>query len=86
VRGHHLQRWTDGQVLTILRATHADVPAVADRLGMSVAVAYKYRSSHSKRAMVMRDEYGLPRIVGGPALDRMKASTMIRRAIRGEHV
>lgn len=53
------QKWTDDQVLSILRASHADYPGVARAMGMSPNYAKKYRESGSVRGMKLRDKHGL---------------------------
>jgi hypothetical protein len=87
---HHCERWTDEQVLAVLRADYAAVPAVAASFGMSPNVAYKYRLSGSKRGARLRREHAIAgpwKFSSTPSVSPMGAErAMIRAAIRGEHV
>lgn len=53
-------RWTDEQVLAILRAPTSQFEAVADGMGMSRGVAAKHRTSTSRRGLRLCQEHGLP--------------------------
>jgi hypothetical protein len=57
------QKWTDEQVLAVLRAANADIAQVAADMGMSERQARSYRLSASVRGMRLRAEHGLGRLV-----------------------
>jgi hypothetical protein len=56
------RKWTDDQVLAILRAaTPAERYAIADGFGMPRGTADEFCGSSKRRALVLRDRYGIPR-------------------------
>lgn len=74
------RRWTDDQILRVLKAGPLEYRGVAEAMGMSVRVAAKYRGSESVIANRLRDAH--PEISRPAARKKAKSETSTQRLRR----